>query len=51
MRVKLIVLSYREEWAQSETRLKAIADGGYEGLIESLGGAPFLKNLKDAHAR
>jgi hypothetical protein len=49
--LSFIALSFREEWTQSETRLKAIADSGYEGLIEGLGGAPFLKNLKDAHNR
>lgn len=46
-----IVLSYREEWTQSETRLKAIDEGGFAGLIETLGGTPFLRNLKTAHAR
>ncbi len=47
--LSFIVLSFREEWTQSETRLKAISDGGYEPVIDSLGGAPFLKNVKSTH--
>ncbi len=46
-----INLSYREEWVQSEARLIATAEGGFEPVIEQLGGAPLLKNLKAAHAR
>jgi hypothetical protein len=45
-----INLSYKEEWTQSETRLKAIADGGYEAVITEMGGGPLLENLKRAHA-
>jgi hypothetical protein len=48
--LSFIILAFREEWTQSETRLQAIADGGFEPLIEQLGGGPFLKNLKAAHA-
>jgi hypothetical protein len=49
--LSFIILPFREEWVQSEARLNAMAEGGFEPVIEKLGGAPFLKNLKSAHAR
>jgi hypothetical protein len=49
--LSFIALSYPEEWTQSETRLKTIAEEGYESMVETLGGAPFLTNLRNAHAR
>lgn len=48
--LSFIILSYREEWAQSESRLKEISDGGYEETLRTLGGGPFLDRLKSAHA-
>jgi hypothetical protein len=49
--LSFIIVSYREEWAESEARLKAVADGGYEPIVATLGGAPLLSNLKNAHIR
>ena len=49
--LSFIILSFREEWTQSESRLNAITEGGYEAIIQSLGGGPFLSNLKSAHTR
>jgi hypothetical protein len=49
--LSFIIISYREEWAESEARLKSVADGGYEPIVTTLGGAPLLSNLKSAHVR
>ncbi len=48
--MSFINLSYREEWTQSETRLNAAAEGGYESAINEMGGGPLLDSLKGAHA-
>ena len=47
--LSFVNLPHREEWGQSETRLNAIRKGGFEPLIERLGGAPFLAHLRKAH--
>ena len=49
--LSFIILAYREEWTESETRLTAIETGGFEPLIAALGGTPFLANIKAAHTR
>jgi hypothetical protein len=46
-----INVSYREQWTETETRLKAIADGGYETVIAENGGAPLLAHLEDAQVK
>ncbi len=46
----LILIPSREEWAQSEFQLSALAGGGFEPIIARLGGGPFLDRVKDAHA-
>ncbi len=49
--MSFVVLPYRDVWKQSEQRINALLEGGFEPVIEELGGGPFLKNLKTAHAR
>ena len=44
-------LPFREEYVQAETRLKALVDQGYEEVIEAMGGASYLKYLKEVHAK
>jgi len=37
------------EWAESEARLARIEKGGLEATLRSLGGAPFVAALREAH--
>jgi hypothetical protein len=48
--LRFLALPFREEWSQSEARLKTIDTGENVALIERLGGSPLLSNLRDAHA-
>ncbi len=49
--LSFVVLAFREEWTQSEMRIKAASEGGFEPMIEQLGGLPLYNHLKNAHAR
>jgi hypothetical protein len=49
--LSFLKLTFREEWAASKNRIDAMADGGYEPLIEKLGGGPVLTALKNAQKR
>jgi hypothetical protein len=40
---------YKAEWADSETRLALIEHEKLDGVIEGLGGAPFLGAVREAH--
>lgn len=40
---------YKEEWGESETRLRIIREEGGEQVTAKLGATPFLTNVKDAH--
>ena len=44
-----INISYREQWAESDTRLSAVAEGAYDTAIAESGGAPLFDHLKAAH--
>ncbi|MDB4927830.1 MAG: hypothetical protein JWM10_314 [Myxococcaceae bacterium] len=44
-----IQLPYKEEWAESATRLKRLDEGGHEQAVGELGGREFLKQVKAAH--
>ena len=46
-----VVSAYREEWILSEMRLRAMADGHFEPLIERLSGGAFMTYIKVAHAK
>ena len=48
--LSFIILSYQEEWVQSETRLQAVDAGDYGSVIERAGGAPFLAAVRETHA-
>lgn len=37
------------EWAESEARLARIEAGGFEATLRSLGGAPFVATIQQAH--
>jgi hypothetical protein len=39
-------LPYKVQWAESGSRLEAIASDGHEETFKALGGAPFLKRLR-----
>ncbi len=43
-------LPYKLEWQEAEDRLKRIMSDQLERDIESLGGMPFLRTLREAHA-
>lgn len=49
--LKFLVLSFRAEWAESETRLKRIHDQKLAPKIEALGGKLFLETIRACHAR
>jgi hypothetical protein len=40
-------LPYRAEWAEIETRLKAVLQGGYEATFAALAGQPFLDRVTE----
>jgi hypothetical protein len=40
---------FKEQWADSETRLVLIAEEKYDAAIEGLGGAPFLVAVRASH--
>jgi hypothetical protein len=44
-----IQLPYREEWAESATRLTRLDEGGHEQAVVELGGKEFVKQVKAAH--
>jgi hypothetical protein len=41
--------TYREQWAESETRLEAVAEGDYDAAIDENGGRPLFAHLEVAH--
>ncbi len=48
--LKFLTLPYKEQWAESDTRLLRIAGQKHDAEIESLGGKVFLDELRAAHA-
>lgn len=49
--LKFLMLAYKLEWAESNTRLKLIKSRELDAEIEALGAASILKTLRDAHRR
>jgi hypothetical protein len=47
--LKFVLLPYKIEWAESQTRLLLIKDRKLDAGLEQLGAAAFLKRLRDAH--
>lgn len=43
-------LPYKVEWRESQSRLDAIVENGYEPTFKKLGGGVFLTHLREAHA-
>lgn len=48
--LKFLTLSYKQEWAESDTRLLRISTEKHDATLTQLGGAAFLDELRAAHA-
>jgi hypothetical protein len=47
--LKFILLAYKLEWAESNTRLLLIKDRKLDAEVDKLGGGPILRRLREAH--
>lgn len=47
--LQFLTLEFRDEWNESQLRLDYIAEAKLDGVIEKMGGAPFLANLARMH--
>jgi hypothetical protein len=48
--IEFIIRRYENEWAEVDTKLKTIQAEGLDAQFDSLGMAPALKHLREAHA-
>jgi hypothetical protein len=47
--LRFILLAYKLQWAESAARLEKIKKANYDDAIKTLGGEPFLKDLRACH--
>ena len=49
-KLSFLQLAYKLEWQESQSRLEAIEQGKHENTFKVLGGASFIKHLKEMHS-